>query len=236
MEYVGVDGCRGGWFAIALSEAGNTDFRVFADFAELYAQYSNARAILVDMPIGLPWREHPVRQADTLARKRIGNSSSIFPAPLRSVVYAASITQMWEINRREGGKLTPFSKALVPKIKEIDMLLRRLPGASSRIFESHPEVCFASLEGNPVSYKKKSYAGMFERVRLLKPYYGKVGRLMDTIYDKYTRSTVAPDDILDALVLAVTGKQAKGGLRSLPEDPLRDEQGLPMAIWYNDFD
>ncbi|WP_187170514.1 DUF429 domain-containing protein [Salidesulfovibrio onnuriiensis] len=235
MKYVGVDGCRGGWLAIALSDEGKVDFKCFADFRALYAQYRNARSILVDMPIGLPWREHPVREADILARQRLKNGSSVFPAPLRNVVHAPSDHDMWMINRSEGGSLTPFAKALVPKVREIDVLLRDTFDARERIFEAHPEVCFASLRGNSLSCKKKTYAGMFERVRLLEPYYKNVGKLMDDIHGEYAKSQVAADDMLDALVLAVTAREAKGRLRSLPEDPPMDEAGLPMAIWYHDF-
>ena len=37
---------------------------------------------------------------------------------------------------------------------------------------------------------------------------------------------------MDALVAAVTGKLARGALRSLPEVPERDSTGLPMEIVY----
>jgi len=235
MEYVGVDGCRGGWVAIALAEQGRAECQLFTDFAGLHAQYRNARSILVDMPIGLPWKEHPVREADQLARLRIKAGSSVFPAPLREVVHAANVDEMWAINREQGGKLTPFGKALVPKIREIDLLLVDDIAARESVRECHPEVCFAALKGCPLDHKKKSYAGMFERVHLMETYYESVGELLDEMYVEHTRSRVAPDDILDALVLAVTAREAKGSLHSLPENPPMDEKGLPMAIWYHDF-
>lgn len=235
MEYVGVDGCRAGWLAISLDEADRVDFKCFAEFRELYARYHDAQSILVDMPIGLPWKGCPTREADFEARAFMKRSSSVFPAPLRTVVHAATAREMWEINNRDGGKLTPFGKAIVPKIREVDLLLGEEPAAKNVVRECHPEVCFASLNKGPLKHRKRTYAGMFERVRLLERYYGAVGELLDEIYVQYTRSKVATDDIVDALMLAVTAREAKGNLYSLPKDPPMDETGLPMAIWYHDF-
>ncbi len=52
---------------------------------------------------------------------------------------------------------------------------------------------------------------------------------------KFLRKEVARDDIVDALVLAVTAKESGGALRPLPDPPERDKTGLNMAIWYHDF-
>lgn len=235
MKFVGVDGCKGGWFAVTAFSDGEVDCKCFQQFSDLWEEHSDAQAILVDIPIGLPWREHPVRAADQEARAFMKRGSSVFSAPLRKVVHAPSVNEMWMINKRDGGKLTPFGKALIPKIREVDELLCDTSKNGDIVYESHPEVCFAAMKRTALNYRKKTYAGMLERIRLLESYYKNVGEMMDAIYTEYTKSTVAPDDILDALVLAVTARESRGNPVSLPAVPPRDQLGLPMAIWYHDF-
>ena len=54
-EFVGVDGCRGGWFSVGLDRDGGLgSHRVFGSFAELLEHNADADLVLVDMPIGLP--------------------------------------------------------------------------------------------------------------------------------------------------------------------------------------
>lgn len=48
--------------------------------------------------------------------------------------------------------------------------------------------------------------------------------------NKYNHKEVAWDDIIDALVLAVTAKLGHGRLHSLPTKPERDLFDLPMEI------
>ena len=53
-EFVGVDGCKGGWFSVGFDQDGCCETEVFPTFCELLAHYSGAKLILVDIPIGLP--------------------------------------------------------------------------------------------------------------------------------------------------------------------------------------
>ncbi|PIV88003.1 MAG: hypothetical protein COW48_08430 [Hydrogenophilales bacterium CG17_big_fil_post_rev_8_21_14_2_50_63_12] len=53
---VGVDGCRAGWIAVAHDGTALT-YRVHSRFSELLASWRGADRILVDIPIGLPWRD-----------------------------------------------------------------------------------------------------------------------------------------------------------------------------------
>ena len=52
-QYVGVDGCRAGWFVVALVGRGRSEWGVARTFNELWANWRRARLILVDIPIGL---------------------------------------------------------------------------------------------------------------------------------------------------------------------------------------
>ena len=47
----------------------------------------------------------------------------------------------------------------------------------------------------------------------------------------YKRKDVAADDILDAMVGAVTAMHYPG-IKTLPEEPIKDEEGLAMEIVY----
>ncbi|TDF97726.1 DUF429 domain-containing protein [Paenibacillus piri] len=48
----------------------------------------------------------------------------------------------------------------------------------------------------------------------------------------YPRKDVSRDDLVDALVLAVSAAAGKGRLVPVPDPPVPDDCGLPMAIWY----
>ncbi len=82
----GVDGCPGGWIAVA-GEGGSLRAEVFGSFAALTASLPGEAIIAVDMPIGLP--ERGVRSAERAARAHLGErQSSLFSIPPRAAVYA----------------------------------------------------------------------------------------------------------------------------------------------------
>ena len=54
IEFVGVDGCRSGWFSVGFDSEGGYEFKVFPAFSELVDYYCEAKLVLVDIPIGLP--------------------------------------------------------------------------------------------------------------------------------------------------------------------------------------
>ncbi len=56
-------------------------------------------------------------------------------------------------------------------------------------------------------------------------------KLLKYVPAKYRRKDVAKDDVLDALVAAIT---ALGPLNSLPDPPELDDKGLPMQMLYRD--
>src|SRR3990167_4972582 len=94
MRHVGVDGCKAGWIAVARGEAGLKSW-IFRNFPELVAAFPDAERICVDVPIGLPSREAPIRPCDQRAREVLGRprGSSVFPVPCREALRAATIEQ-----------------------------------------------------------------------------------------------------------------------------------------------
>jgi len=50
--------------------------------------------------------------------------------------------------------------------------------------------------------------------------------------DRYPRKQLARDDILDALVTAITASRLDDSIETLPTEPVRDTLGLPMQMVY----
>jgi len=105
MEHVGVDGCKAGWFTVTRNGE-SLEWRVFSTIKELAIVFSSAKRILIDIPIGLPWIDAPIRPCDRLARQVLGRPrrSSVFPVPTREALAAEEIETARKINRKIVGK------------------------------------------------------------------------------------------------------------------------------------
>ena len=143
MNFVGVDGCKKGWFSITLDETGGSWFAVYESFKDLWGKRRGATAILVDIPIGLR-NDESARTCDVEARKLLGNRrSSVFPAPRRAALGATSHSEASERNRHVSGKgLSQQTFHILHKIAEVDTLLRADRRARQVIREVHPEILF----------------------------------------------------------------------------------------------
>ena len=238
MFVVGVDGCRGGWLAVRLSRDGTAETRIFSDMASLWSAYFQAALILVDIPIGLPEDGPAERVCDTAARQVLGpRKSSVFPAPRRRLLGSEyqSYREANAIHRQiAGGKgISQQSYALLPKIQEVDQLLRREASARRIMREVHPEVCFWALAGGwPMQVNKKKRAGFAERRDALKAVYAPCDDIIAEGLLAITGKRASRDDLLDALAAAVTGFIGGTRLRTLPPSPARDNHGLPMEMVY----
>jgi predicted RNase H-like nuclease len=95
---LGVDGCRAGWFAVALDGDAGWHCSLHGQIADLAEAYPEAERILIDMPIGLPADRR--RECDSAARRLLGRgrASSIFPVPCRAVLEAADYAQACALN------------------------------------------------------------------------------------------------------------------------------------------
>lgn len=229
--FYGVDGCRAGWLVVGLTENGDFTHAVYERFADFWGESSrHAARILVDMPIGLP--ERGQRACDHIARARLkARRASIFMTATRAATYADAYAAANEINRANGGKgISKQAWNITRKIREVDTLLRTTPRAASLVRESHPEIAFWAMAGHEMAYNKKNSAGRDERLALLTAHYAHTPTLYADALKRYRRKDAAPDDILDALVLAITAQSA--ALVTLPDTPPQDAYGLPMAITY----
>lgn len=234
-NYVGVDGCSGGWFAVAYDSDANrpvTHDR-YDSFTAVVAAHSDAERLLVDMPIGLPTSGR--RRCDEAARELLGaRASTVFFAPCRAVLDAADHTDASARNREHTGYgLSIQAWNLVPRIREVDAVLRDAPDTQSWVAESHPELCFAALADGPVEASKSTTEGRDERLDVLRTPLPGVDAVYEACLDSYDRTDVARDDVLDALVLAVSASRPATRVPDVSDaDVPRDGTGLPMEIQF----
>lgn len=223
---LGVDACRLGWVGVVLDVEAEPVAHLARTFGDVVAA-ADVDGVVdlvgVDIPIGLP--DHGRRQADVLARARIGpRRSSVFMTPVRQALEAPDHASAVAVNRRlvgEGVSIQAFG--LRRRILEVEAWSRR---TARRVVEVHPEVSFAALAGGPLQASKKTWAGVEQRRRLLadggvylREHLGEAG-------------WAAVDDVLDAAVVAWTARRlAAGQAECLPDPPERFADGHPCAIW-----
>lgn len=235
-EFVGIDGCRAGWFAISLMENGSWTLAVYRDFVSLWRTYNRASLLLVDMPIGLIGFGSAGRECDTIARRLLGapRASSVFTPPTRPALLAAEREQASELNRTlTGRRLSIQAWAIAPKIREVDAFLRSHTESMRRIREVHPELLFWALNGRrSMAHTKRSVSGYGERLAVLQRFFKSTEKIAAEAISRFQRSAVGRDDVLDALAAAVVGYLSKGDLLLIPDPAPTDECGIPMEMVY----
>jgi predicted RNase H-like nuclease len=238
--FVGIDGCRDGWVAVALCDEQPWELRVFSGIEKLWQSLPHVKLLLIDIPIGLRDEGPEERLCDVEARKLLGQgrASSVFRAPARAVLDYESREEASEVNYSlTGRRIGAQTWGIVPKIQEVDRFLRRTCAARSKFREIHPEVLFWALNGRrAMSCNKKRLEGFVERLNVLRRHFRQCDELVIEALTKFPRNQVAGHDILDALAAAVTGVVGSGRLVTIPEEPERDAHGLPMEMVYYDQD
>ncbi len=230
----GVDGCRAGWFYVGL-EGSAFRFGLARALVDLPREVLDGAPALVDIPIGLPSARTPVRDCDRLCRRLIGpRSSSVFGPPARAALEAGDYRQAVALNEAVTGKrISRQAWNLAPRLREADALARAAGDGTSRFREAHPELCFTVLAGGrPMAHYKKTREGHEERLVVLERHYAPARELVRRALETYPRSRAGRDDIVDALVLAVSASLCRSDLRTLPPMPQKDEAGLFMEIVY----
>ena len=233
MNFVGVDGCPKGWFAVSIHENDHYEINIFDHIETLWQEFKKSALILVDIPIGLPhWRS---RLCDVEARKLLGKrGSSVFPAPSREAIQQPDYENACKVNQKIlGKKLSLQTWSICPKIKQVDDVMNRNEQARKLIRESHPEIGFWALAGgSAMVYNKKTGEGFEERLTLLKNVNMNTEQVVNEAMQTFRRKDVARDDILDALSLAITAASPSETIMTIPENPELDVKGLPMEIVY----
>jgi predicted RNase H-like nuclease len=223
----GIDGCRGGWVAFKVHLASQNTSVEIIDLPSVLTNKPDHLAILaIDIPIGLL---DGSRACDKSARKLLGQprGTSVFAAPCRASLSAKDHADATATNFRTTGRgLSLQAWGIASKIKQVDDAIT--PECQKWAFEVHPEVCFWALAGErPMKHRKKTKAGVNERLDLLQPVFPGVER-----YLQDRPANVAKDDLLDAAVAAWTARRLwKGEARHVCKPEL-DVNGLETTIWY----
>ena len=231
----GVDGCRAGWFYFALARSEEPAWGIVKTIEELVSSVDDSDHMFVDIPIGFP--DGPeARLCDREARGRLGGprASSVFPAPVRAALAAATYEDANRISRKASGKgLTQQTFAILAKTREVDSLLGKSEKARRIVREIHPEICFWALAGgSPMRDKKTTGAGFDERLAVLEGFRRSVGEDFAQIRAEFRCWDLGDDDILDAMAAAIAASAGPRALTTLPKDPARDSCGLPMEMVY----
>lgn len=222
--------------AVWINESGTCGAEVYTDFAELWAGSQDASIILIDIPIGLKEQGREERLCDKVARDLLGpdRGRCVFPAPCRPALSGRTFTEAGDLNEKmTGRRLSKQTFAILAKIKEVDDLLQSNPEVQGQIRELHPEVCFWALAGKkPMKHAKKMAEGFEERYKILHFFYPPTAQIVAHVLSNYRRKQVKKDDVLDALVAAVTAFLGKNCLSTIPESHVKDAKGLPMEMVY----
>ncbi|GAA5162105.1 DUF429 domain-containing protein [Ornithinimicrobium tianjinense] len=214
---------RHGWVGAVLDASGHGTPTIVegATLDDVVQAAGPVTVVAVDVPIGLP--DAGRRQADTLARKELGEHASVvLTTPVREAVYAATFGEANALSREKvGAGLSQQAYDLRRRIMEVDAYLRQdLPFV---LVEVVPELACAQLAGAPLSTRRRSAEGSRERREALAsagvhaPGQAPVG--------------VATEHMLDACAAAWTAHRVKTGTaRTLPDQPEVFSDGIGAAI------
>jgi predicted RNase H-like nuclease len=224
--------CRNGW-VVARSAPDFSDLRIelTSDLAPIFATAGPRRIIAIDIPIGIP--DNEPRLCDTAARRLLGwpRSSSVFSPPSRRALNAQNFREALRLNRDAiGVGISKQAFHIANKIREVDELMT---SARQRfVYEVHPEVTFAQLNGGPLKNGKKSANGRRERITLLRRSGLKVrATSLWRQRSDLGLSRVFFDDLVDALACLVTASAILNGRSQLLGRPDQiDAKGLVMQI------
>ena len=140
-----MDGCRAGWIAIALDEAGAHSYLVAPTIAEVARRYPigllswTYRSACVTPSLrsgGATWRR--VLAGTT----RLVGVSGAVPAAIGLATYRAASD---ENHRQTGRHLSKQSFNIAPRILDVEEYLRQSWASGPVIREMHPEICFWAL-------------------------------------------------------------------------------------------
>ena len=171
----GVDGCKFGWLCITKDlEDGTLNSIIFKSTAELFAQAPSPAVFAIDIPIGLT--DSGPRQCDIQARRLLGarRGTSVFPAPIRPVLNAATREEADKIHRSIDGRgVNVFSWNLYPRIRDVDIELQKNPHLRDKVYEVHPEISLRALnDGVPIIAAKRNTQGESIRRSLVENHFG----------------------------------------------------------------
>ena len=237
MKFIGIDGCKAGWFYVGFDDKNQWRIGVIKHIEQIAIFIPASALILIDIPIGLTGNTPKQRLCDIEARLRLKpkRSASVFPVPSRVSLQANHYQQASNLNfQASGRKLSKQSWNIMNKIKQVDGFLLKTK-ERHKVREMHPELCFWALNHQQaMEHNKRTWQGFSEREKLLAVHCEATGKIVSKALRIYPRKDLARDDVLDALVGAVTARFNEN-LATLPETPERDAKDLPMEVVFADM-
>lgn len=129
-----------------------------------------------------------------------------------------------------GKKISKQTFAILPRIRDVDIILRESPILLESVYEVHPEVSFVHWNGGrPLQHPKKSGFGFIERIKLVEKVFGSSPNYVRGVVP---RNQATDDDILDAFAALWTAQRIHQGTAvKICEKDERDIYRFPMQIW-----
>ena len=246
MKYVGIDWASKCWFAVILGQNKRPEPEFYPTIFHLWYHQHDADRILVDIPIGL--QSDRKRACDVEAKQVLGSTrgNSVFYTPTRKGVEAQNIKEAKQAQDALDFSVQNQAWAIVPRIQEVDEFLEMFDGeiGNTEIRETHPEVCFCALnDGAPLMHEKKTQEGIEERLSVLSEHLTDARSLYDNAVETFMEPEWAPvigksarDDILDAMVAALTARECGENPPRLPQesnleyDDVRERE-MEIVFW-----
>ncbi|MEX2602248.1 MAG: DUF429 domain-containing protein [Balneolaceae bacterium] len=234
MKTAGVVPCQAGWISVTFDE-GLQHYKVLRGENELSELFELTGRLFIHIPIGLCDDSYS-RTCEDLLKKELGEIAKdhIIHAPVRSVLHAPSYVEasMQSLENTDQ-ELSLQSWKLTPKIKIVDRLLRESEEVAEKVYESHPELLFTRLNGGVIYQSKLTRKGLRHRLELVTSEEEIAADFFREIKEEFRRNEVGEEEILGAMALAYGAKASiQTRIRSLPDPPLVDSEGLRMAIYY----
>jgi predicted RNase H-like nuclease len=220
VEYLGIDGFRGGWVAAWIDDRGDHGFDYASSLERLLS--AGCERAMIDMPIGLTTKGH--RTCDLRARELVG--ASVFLGARRNLWEfpdQASANRYYWQHEGPGMGVSCQLWNIRGKIREVDDFIT--PERQATIGEAHPELIFRNLGDQRRPEGKKSARGREQRIRLLADRgFVKLSKWLTQRHG----TGIGRDDLIDACACAVAARDSKARLGG---DEV-DVRGLRMEINY----
>jgi predicted RNase H-like nuclease len=219
MQVAGADVWKGQWVVVTLEDGHFTRAFVERTLDAAVAKLSDAIAIGIDMPIGLPSAGER-RPADLEAREFVGvRRNSVFLTPSQALLAMESLGEANRLARKEGW---PGIAAQAFALKKQILAVQPIATVDERIWEVHPEVSFTQAnDGIPLEWPKSCWNGVAQRREILETH----GIFVPNHLGPRGKADAA--DVLDATIAAWSAMRLAGKAgASFPKDA-----GRIGAIW-----
>ena len=224
----GVDACRAGWLCVRQDNS-RVEAEVFPTFQEALRYLDTAVIVAVDIPIGLSSAGE--RPCDPLARQLLGftRAGSVVPTPVWSVVHETDYELACAKHRATDGRaLSKQAFAILPKILEVNDLIRRQTDLQDRVREIHPELSFAVWnDGRAMKHRRNEPQGKVEREKLIDRLWPQRARVAGAL----RRAGHQLEDLNDAFAALWTAARITRGAAKVLGPPTPDQYGIKMQVW-----